>query len=87
MTNPPESVVPDDLVVIDYTNHRGERGERLIMPLSIAFRPSRFYPATQWLLTAFCRDRMAWREFAMANIHGWRAVTADERERFHGKGE
>lgn len=62
----------DDEVVIDYTNWRGERAERKVLPVSIRFGRSRWHDEPQWLLLAYDRDRAQEREFAMAQIHSWR---------------
>lgn len=65
-------------VVIDYTNHRGERRERRIMPLD---RPpqwenNEFHRETQWVLYAIDLEKGAERGFAMKNIHSWRPAPA-----------
>lgn len=62
---------PRQHVIIDYTNWRGERGLRRIIPLSIQFENSEWHPDTQWILYAVDIDRGASREFAMASIHSW----------------
>jgi hypothetical protein len=63
-----------DRVVIDYTNHRGERATRYITPLpgGIKFTSSEWHPEPQWLMSAFDVDKQVWRDFAMKDIHGWR---------------
>lgn len=58
-------------VIIDYTNWRGERGLRRIIPLSIQFENSEWHPDTQWILHAVDVERGATREFAMVSIHSW----------------
>jgi predicted DNA-binding transcriptional regulator YafY len=73
-------------VIIDYTNWRGERSLRRIIPLSIQFENSEWHPDTQWILYAVDIDRGASREFAMANVHSWTiplpvaAATSGERQ-------
>jgi predicted DNA-binding transcriptional regulator YafY len=60
-------------VIIDYTNHRGERAERLVQPIKIEFNTSEFHDGEQWFLLAHARDREGRiRMFAMNNIHSWR---------------
>lgn len=64
-------------VVIDYTNHRGERSERTILPSGIYFGTTEWHPGPQWLLDAFDRDKGDNRTFAMKDIHGWRDVVPE----------
>ena len=66
-------MTPGLTVVIDYTNWRGERRDRTIIPITIEYnnRPP-YHEEYQWLLTA--RDvekNYALRTFAMKNIHKW----------------
>lgn len=58
---------------IDYTNHRGERSWRNVIPAHIECRESEWHPGRQWLLVAFDVDKRAVREFALASIHKWQA--------------
>lgn len=58
-------------MIIDYTNWRGERGERRIQPISVAFYANEWHKEPQWLLTAIDVGKDAQREFAMAGIHSW----------------
>ncbi len=62
---------PRENVLIDYTNYRGERRQRLIRPLSTTFENSAYHPDTQWILTAVDVERGVVREFAMKDIHSW----------------
>lgn len=60
-------------VVIDYTNHRGERAERTIVPRVVWFGMTRWHPdIPQWLLDAIDVDKQEDRTFAMKDIHSWR---------------
>lgn len=59
-------------VVIDYTNWRGERRERVVMPISFAWTHTEHHPVPQWLLLATDVERGERRMFAMSNIHSWR---------------
>jgi predicted DNA-binding transcriptional regulator YafY len=61
----------DQSVDIDYTNHRGERGIRRIVPLGIEFGANEWHPEPQWLLRAFDADKKAVRLFAMKDIQSW----------------
>lgn len=58
-------------VTIDYTNYRGERSLRRVLPLDILFGSTEFHPEPQWLLTAIDEDKKAERVFAMKDIHSW----------------
>lgn len=61
----------DKAVEINYTNHRGERSMRRVIPVGVHFSSSKWHPKTQWLLDAFDTHRGFPRSFAMADIHAW----------------
>ena len=62
-------------VRIDYTNWRGERRERLIIPTGFAhFGSNEWHPDTQWMLEAVDVDDMKTKDFAMKDIHSWSPV-------------
>lgn len=62
-----------EIVVIDYTNHRGVREPRKVLPISISFTKSQWHPGgPRWILTAYAMDRREQREFALSNIHSWK---------------
>lgn len=61
------------LVEIDYTNWRGERASRWIVPLELTFG-SNSYHERQWLILAIDIQRLQFRTFAAAKVHSWRAV-------------
>lgn len=70
---------PDfDLVVIDYTNWRGERSERIVAPKCISFGANEWHADPQWLLFAFDLKRGVFREFAMKDIHSWQPKGTEE---------
>jgi len=58
-------------VTIDYTNHRGERAKRRVLPLSWRFGTTKWHPVEQWLMTAHDLDTDVEREFTVAEIHSW----------------
>lgn len=64
-------------VNIDYTNHRGERSVRYILPLRVWFGESEFHPQEghQWYLRAYDYDKDAERDFAMKDIHKWDPIS------------
>lgn len=67
-------MMADRQVEIYYTNHRGERRKRIIVPRTILFENSAWHPGTQWILHAIDIERGEGREFAMKNIHSWRPL-------------
>jgi predicted DNA-binding transcriptional regulator YafY len=58
-------------ISIDYTNHRGERGTRVIKPHRVWFGSTVWHAREQWLIEAIDRDRKELRNFSLQNIHGW----------------
>jgi len=66
-----------DPVLIDYTNHNGERSFRRIYPASLSWGHTEWHPDDQWLLLAYDIDRSVWRHFAMSGIHSWKEAGAD----------
>ncbi|WP_018500860.1 DUF1653 domain-containing protein [Parafrankia discariae] len=63
-------------ITLDYTNHRGERKERLVRPERVWHGRTDWHPEyDQWLLEAFDKDRQDIRNFTLRNIHNWRPST------------
>ena len=62
----------DQEVLIDYTNWRGERGERRVLPLSIQWESSEWHPDPQWIVHAVDVEKGRTRGFAMKDIHAWK---------------
>ena len=58
-------------VSIDYTNWRGERSVRVVLPARMWWGKTEFHPTEQFLLHAFDIEKQSWRDFAMENIHSW----------------
>jgi predicted DNA-binding transcriptional regulator YafY len=58
-------------VIIDYTNWRGQRAARRIIPKRIYFGATEFHKTPQWLLVADCRHKNEERTFAIEDIHMW----------------
>jgi predicted DNA-binding transcriptional regulator YafY len=65
---------PQQEVLIEYTNYRGDRSVRGIRPIAISFGNNEWHPERQWLLEAFDLTRDQVRMFAMKNIHSWKEV-------------
>lgn len=63
------------MVAIDYTNHRGERRWRVIVPNTISYSKSYWHQddGDQWLLRAQDVEKKETREFPIKNIHQWMA--------------
>lgn len=68
---PDPKLHPDNEVLIDYTNWRGERGIRRVIPLDIDKRSTKWHPGRQWLMRAYDVEKKANRDFALESIHGW----------------
>lgn len=64
------------VVEIDYTNYRGERSTRRILPINngLRFGSNEYHTIEQWLLPALDVVKGQVREFAMSDIHSWKEV-------------
>jgi hypothetical protein len=59
-------------VAIDYTNYRGERAVRIVVPQRIWWGVNDYHDKEpQWFLTARELRRGVERDFAMKDIHSW----------------
>lgn len=66
----------DRIVEIDYTNWRGERRVRQIMPSgSMKFMSNNYHDREQWLVEAVDQEDLKVKLFALGCIHSWRAAT------------
>lgn len=63
------------VAVIDYTNWRGERSERRVIPISIKFGANEWHKDQQWMMLAHDVEKGADRWFAMSGIHSWKTPT------------
>lgn len=62
-------------VIIDYTNHRGERTMRKITPDGmVQFKKTPYHTTLQWILGAWDHSKGEHRDFAMDRIHSWTAT-------------
>jgi hypothetical protein len=59
-----------DLLVITYTNWRGETSERMLMPVRLWYGATEWHPEPQWLLAAYDVDKGAIRDFALKDFGG-----------------
>jgi len=62
-------------IVIDYTNYRGERARRRILPNRLWFGAAEWHPEPQWILDAWDIEKGAIRSFAMRDVHSWEPET------------
>ena len=64
-----DHVRPAGHVLIDYTNWRGERAVREVVPISMKFGANEWHPQEQWMMLAhdIAKDESRW--FAMSGIH------------------
>jgi len=60
-------------VIIDYTNWRGKRTLRRIIPIRVSFENNEYHPDTQWLLEAIDLNDADHKvkTFALKDIHSW----------------
>jgi hypothetical protein len=58
-------------VSIDYTNWKGERRERHIMPLMVWFGLSKYHQGAQWFMKALDLEDGQRKDFAMKDVHRW----------------
>ena len=59
-------------VLIDYTNHRGERTVRAILPTGeMTWGATEWHSTEQWLFGAVDVDRGVSRLFALKDVHRW----------------
>lgn len=68
-------------VLIDYTNWRGERRVRHVLPLEFSFMSTEWHPQPQWTMTALEMGTKSTRHFAMADIHAWTPWTGDNHKK------
>lgn len=62
----------DKTVHFTYTNWKGETSLRTVVPTFIWYGSTEFHPEPQWLLKAWDVDKKVERDFAMADISGWK---------------
>lgn len=59
-------------VKIDYTNWRGERRERIVVPMRLTWEVNRWHGMEpQWIMYALDTDIGEVRGFAMSQVHRW----------------
>lgn len=58
-------------IKIDYTNHRGERRVRNIIPIKIRFTATPEHKDAQWILDGFDLDKKSFRSYSFSGIHSF----------------
>lgn len=58
-------------VRIIYTNYKGIKKPRTIIPKRIEFKSTEYHKEEQWILDAYDLDKKADRGFAVKDIEGW----------------
>jgi len=58
--------------LIDYTNWRGQRAERVILPLQLWYGTTEQHPESQWIIRAVDSEKQLLRDFTLRAIHYWR---------------
>ena len=60
--------LPNPLVVVMYTNHRGEISIRKIRPLKLYWGSNEWHSEPQWLLEGYDKEKKAIRTFALKDM-------------------
>lgn len=60
-----------EVVKILYTNYRGEKTDRKIIPQKLWFGSTQYHKEKQWLLDAYDLNKKAKRTFAIRDITYW----------------
>lgn len=71
MSLPPHN---GSIVQIDYTNHRGERAWRTIVPIALTYKSDSEWHGAGYVLQAIDFDRRVMRDFDPTQIHEWRVA-------------
>ncbi|CAN5193309.1 hypothetical protein BH09DEP1_BH09DEP1_4960 [soil metagenome] len=58
-------------IKVEYTNYRGEKGIRTIVPISFYVGTTEYHPQEQWLVKLWDVDRQAERIYALKEITRW----------------
>ncbi len=60
----------DRAVQLDYTNWKGERRWRRVLPQSLWYGATNYHPTPQWFIRAVDLEKNAVRDFAVKDLHG-----------------
>jgi hypothetical protein len=64
-------------VEIDYTNWRGERRRRRVLPLRFFFGATEWRKTPCWQYWAMDLELHEFRYFVMSNVHSWKEIVRD----------
>ena len=59
-------------VELDYTNWKGERRLRRVLPRELWYGATNYHPEPQWFIRAIDLEKNAVRDFALRDVHGVR---------------
>lgn len=59
----------DKPILLDYTNWRGERGVRRVVPIRCEYGANEWHKTPQWLMIGWDLEKQAERTFALSGIH------------------
>jgi hypothetical protein len=67
-------------VKILYENYKGVRRSRVVVPIKIEYRTSKYHPGTQWIMDAHdCEDAMKVKDFALCGLYpAWEIAEMEE---------
>ncbi len=65
------SIALENPIKVEYTNYRGEKSIRTIIPLNFFFGSNEYHTKDQWLLRVWDCDRQAERIYAAQEITRW----------------
>ena len=57
-------------VELDYTNWKGERRWRRVLPRELWYGVTNYHPEPQWFIRGVDLEKSAVRDFALRDIHG-----------------
>jgi predicted DNA-binding transcriptional regulator YafY len=60
-----------NILTLDYTNWRGERAPRRVVPMYVWHGETDWHPGKQWFMHALDVERETERDFALSGIAGW----------------
>lgn len=64
-------------VNINYTNYRGIRSSRVVVPTQVWFGSTVYHDDEQWLLDAYDVGKKQDRTFAINDVHSWSLLDKD----------
>jgi hypothetical protein len=59
------------MLLVDYTNHAGERRKRPLVPSAIQFNMTQWHREEQWLVFGIDPEDLKLKSFALSGFHGF----------------